>query len=130
MSDRIVADMLAAHADRLVGGRDDLAVSCGAGAEQLASLEMLMQLAERTQRTLAPVQPSPTFVHQLGRQLIVTASASRKAVTRRTRSAILVIAAALGSVVSIASAVGIVIYVIRHRGRVRPGQAISGSAVR
>ncbi len=130
MSDRIVTDMLAAHADRLVGGRDDLAVSLGAGAEQLASLEMLMQLAERTQRTLAPVQPSPTFVHQLGKQLIVTTSASRKAVTRRTRSAILVIAAALGSAVSIASAVGIVIYVFRHRGRVRPGQAISGSAVR
>jgi hypothetical protein len=130
MRDRIVTDMLAAHADRLVGGRDDLAVSPGASAEQLASLERLMQLAERTQRTLAPVQPSPTFVHQLGRQLIVTTSASRKAVTRRTRSAILVIAAALGSAVSIASAVGIVIYVIRHRGHVRPGQSISGSAVR
>jgi phage-related tail fiber protein len=130
MRDRIVTDMLAAHADRLVGGRDEPAVSPGVSAEQLASLESLMQLAERTQRTLAPVQPSPTFVHQLGRQLIVTTSASRKAVTRRTRSAILVIAAALGSAVSIASAVGIVIYVIRHRGRVRPGRAISESAVR
>lgn len=130
MRDRIVTDMLAAHADRLVGGRDEPAVSPGVSAEQLASLEALMQLAERTQRTLAPVQPSPTFVHQLGRQLIVTTAASRKAVTRRTRSAILVIAAALGSAVSIASAVGIVIYVIRHRGRVRPGRATSGSAVR
>jgi len=130
MRDRIVTDMLAAHADRLVGGQGEPAVSLGASAEQLPSLDMLMQLAERTQRTLAPVQPSPTFVHQLGRQLIVTTSASRKAVTRRTRNAILVIAAALGSAVSVASAVGIVIYVIRHRGRVRPERAISGSVVR
>ena len=130
MRDRIVTDMLAAHADRLVGGQGEPARLPDASAERLASVERLMQLAERTQRTLAPVQPSPTFVHQLGRQLIVTTSASRKAVTRRTRSAILVIAAALGSAVSIASAVGIVIYVIRHRGRVRPERAVSGSVAR
>jgi len=130
MKDRIVADLLAAHADRLAEGRAGPVALPDASAEQLASVEMLMQLAERTQRTLAPVQPSPTFVHQLGRQLIVTTSASRKAVTWRARNAILVIAAALGSAVSVASAVGIVIYVIRHRGRVRPGRAISESAVR
>src|SRR5512137_2719084 len=129
MKDRIAADLLAAHADRLVGGQVEPATLPDASGEQLASIQMLMQLAERTQRTLAPVQPPPAFVHQLGRQLIATTSAGRKAVTRRTRSAILVIAAALGSAVSVASAVGIVIYVIRHRGRVRPERAISGSVV-
>jgi len=130
MRDRIIANLLAAHADRLVEGQVEPAVSPGVSAEQFASLERLMQLAERTQRTLAPVQPSSTFVHQLGRQLIVTTSASRKAVTRRTRNAILVIAAALGSAVSVASAVGIVIYVLRHRGRVRPERTVSGSVAR
>jgi len=130
MKDRIVADLLAAHADRLVRGQTEPATLPDASAEQLASVEMLMQLAERAQRTLAPVQPSPVFVHQLGRQLIAATSASRKTVTWRTRNAILVIAAALGSAVSVVSAVGIVIYVLRHRGRVRPERAISGSVVR
>jgi hypothetical protein len=129
MRDRIVADLLAAHADRLVEGQVESALP-DVSAEQLASIKMLMQLAERAQRTLAPVQPSPVFVHQLGWQLIATTSASSKAVTWRTRNAILVIAAALGSAVSVASAVGIVIYMIRHRGRVRPERAVSGSAVR
>ena len=34
------------------------------------------------------------------------------------------------SAVSVASAVGIVVYVIRHRGRARPRRAISESAAR
>lgn len=83
------------------------------------------RLAERVQAALTPVQPSPSFVRQLGKQLVVATSESRKAMTWRTRYAILVVAAALGSAVSIASAVGIIIYVIRHRTRVQAKQAAS-----
>jgi hypothetical protein len=36
---------------------------------------------------------------------------------RRARSATLVVAAALGSVVSVISAVGLVVYLVRHRER-------------
>ena len=117
MDRRTVADILAAHADRLNQGRAEMAASPPVSAEQLSALGPLMQVAERVQGALAPVQPSPTFVRQLGQQLIATTSHSRKAMTQRTRRAILIVAAALGSAVSIASAVGVVIWLIRRRGR-------------
>jgi len=125
MDERTVADILAAHADRLNVGQRETATLQDVSAEQLSALEPLMRLAERVQGTLAPVQPNPTFVRQLSRQLISTASQSRKAMTQRTRNAILIVAAALGSVVSVASAVGIIIYLIRHRVRVQPKQVVS-----
>lgn len=125
MDERTLADILAAHADRLAEGQRGDAAWQDVRSEQLAALEPLMRLAERVQGTLAPVQPNPTFVRQLSQQLISTASQSRKAMTQRTRNAILIVAAALGSVVSVASAVGIVIYLIRHRARIQPKQAVS-----
>jgi len=125
MDERTVADILAAHADRLNQEQRGTTARQDVSAEQLSALEPLMRLAERVQGTLAPVQPNPTFVRQLSQQLIATASQGRKAMTRRTRNAILIVAAALGSVVSVASAVGIVIYLIRHRARVQPKQAVS-----
>ena len=85
--------------------------------DQLSTLGPLMRVAERVQGALAPVQPRPAFVRQLGQQLIATTSYSRRVVTLRTRRAILIVAAALGSAVSIASAVGVVIWLIRRRGR-------------
>lgn len=117
MDRRTVADILAAHADRLNQGRAEVAASVQVSAEQLAALGPLMRVAERVQGALAPVQPSQAFVRQLGQQLIATTSHSRKAMTQRTRRAILIVAAALGSAVSIASAVGVVIWLIRRRGR-------------
>jgi hypothetical protein len=79
---------------------------------------------------LVPVQPDPAFVRRVGKQLVATSSGSRKAMNERTRKAVIIGAAALGSLVSIASAVGVIIYLVRHRGRIRPEQAISGSAIR
>ena len=125
MDERTVADILAAHADKLNQGQRETATLQDVSAEQLAALGPLMRLAERVQGTLAPVQPNPTFVRQLSQQLISTASQSRKAMTQRTRNAILIVAAALGSVVSVASAVGIIVYLIRHRARVQSEQAVS-----
>jgi hypothetical protein len=122
MDEQTVADILAAHADRLVQGERGTADLPGMSAEQLSALDPLMRVAERLQIALAPVQPSPTFVRQLGQQLITTTSQSRKAMTRRTRRAILVVAAALGSAVSIASAVGIVIWLIRRRSQRSPAR--------
>jgi phage-related tail fiber protein len=125
MDERTFADILAAHADKLNQGQRGTATLQDVSAEQLAALAPLMRLAERVQGTLAPVQPNPTFVHQLSQQLISTASQSRKAMTQRTRNAILIVAAALGSVVSVASAVGIIIFLIRHRARVQSEQVVS-----
>ena len=117
MDRRTIADILAAHADRLTLGRPEVQVSPEVGDDQLSTLGPLMRVAERVQGALAPVQPSPAFVRQLGQQLIATTAYSRRAVTQRTRKAILIVAAALGSAVSIASAVGVVIWLIRRRGR-------------
>jgi hypothetical protein len=125
MDEQTVADILATHADRLNLGEREAAGLPGLSAEQLSALDPLMRVAERIQGVLAPVQPSPTFVRQLGQQLIATTSRGRKAMTQRTRRAILIVAAALGSAVSVASAVGIIIYLIRHRARVQPKQAVS-----
>jgi len=122
MDKQTVADILAAHADRLVQGERETADLPGMSAEQLSALDPLMRVAERVHTALAPVQPSPTFVRQLGQQLIATTSQSRKAMTRRTRRAILVVAAALGSVVSLVSAVGIVIWLIRRRSQRSPAR--------
>lgn len=124
MDERVIADILAVHADRINQGRRGAAVLRDVGAEQLSSLGPLMRLAERLQSTLTPVQPDPAFVRQLGRRLITTSSEGRKVMTARTRKVIVIVAAVLGSVVSLASAVGVIIYLIRHRTRARPGPAI------
>jgi hypothetical protein len=130
MNERIVADILAAHADRLNQGQRGAAAQQGVSAELLPAVRPLMRLAERIQSALVPVQPDPAFVRRVGKQLVATSSGGRKAMNERTRKAVIIGAAALGSLVSVASAVGVVIYLVRHRGRVRPEQAVSGSAIR
>ena len=83
MDERTVTDILAAHADRLNQEQRGTTTLQDVSAEQLVALEPLMRLAERVQSTLAPVQPTPTFVRQLSQQLIATASQSRKTMTRQ-----------------------------------------------
>ena len=111
-------DILSAQADRLnQGDREPVAPPAS-----LDDLAVLMQLAEQTQRVLAPVEPSPVFVNHLGRQLVSKMSEGSREMSRRARRAVLIVAAALGSVVSVVSAVGVVIYLIRHRNRRFPVQ--------
>jgi len=116
MDKQVIAEILAIHADRLNRGQPGLDAQ-DTSADEFASLEPLMQLAERIQAALTPVQPDPAFVRRLGKQLVFATSESRKIVTLRTRRAILVGAAALGSAVSIASALGIIAYLVHHRAR-------------
>jgi hypothetical protein len=118
MDDRRIEDILSAQADRLTQGQGDLV----APAESVDELAVLMQLAEQTQRALAPVQPSPVFVNHLGRQLVSRMSQGSREMSRRARRAVLIVAAALGSAVSVVSAIGVVIYLIRHRNRRFPVQ--------
>jgi len=63
------------------------------------------------------VQPPAAFVHSLGKEL--ADSAKRQiALTKRLRRAVMIVAAALGSLVSIASLVGAIIFVVvRLRAR-------------
>ena len=73
--------------------------------------------AERLQQSIRPVQPSTRFVRSLGKELVN--SAQRQVVlAQRTRRGVLIGAAAVGSLVSIASIVGAIVYVIsRSRAR-------------
>lgn len=116
MDDRRIAELLSAQADRLNAGQRG-AAAFPAGSEEDPSLVPLMELAERVQRTLAPVEPNPAFVGRLSRQLSMAMAEGSRAMSRRTRRAVLIVAATLGSAVSLASAVGVIVYLIRHRER-------------
>jgi len=115
MSNRTVRDMLAAQADALTTGQNPAQWLPPTAESEDAAVRALMQLAERTRDALSPVQPNPAFVRQLSQQLIVTASESRQAVTRRTRNTLLLLAEMLGSAVFIAAALAIMIHVLRRR---------------
>jgi hypothetical protein len=119
MDDLRMEDILSAQADRLNQGKREPV----APPASLDELTVLMQLAEQTQRVLAPVEPSPVFVNHLGRQLVSKMSEGSREMSRRARRAVLIVAAALGSAVSVVSAVGVVIYLIRHRNRRFPVQS-------
>ncbi len=110
---RSIEDILAAHADALSQGQP-LAPNLE-GLDDGETLRSLLAVAELVQQTLVPVQPSPSFVRNLGKGLLASARQSRKALTARTRRAALIGAAVLGSMVSVASVVGVIVYVVRHR---------------
>src|SRR5574340_1136802 len=116
MDERTIADILSAQADRLIEGQRGGAALPGEEGEPLESLAPLLELAERVQSSLTPVEPSPVFVQSLSRQLSDKLVRGSREMNRRTRNATFVVAAALGSAVSLISAVGIIIYLIRHRG--------------
>ena len=117
MDDRTIADILSAQADRLIEGHRGEAVLDRQGLEPAESLAPLMKLAELVEGSMRPVEPSPVFVQSLSRQLAAKWARGSREMNRRARSATLVVAAALGSVVSVISAVGIVVYLARHRER-------------
>ncbi|MCP4537567.1 MAG: hypothetical protein GY832_10505 [Chloroflexi bacterium] len=74
-------------------------------------LTPLFQLAERLHQNMQPVQPSTAFVRTLGQELANNAK-HQVTLTKRFRKSVLIGAAAVGSLVSIASLVGAIVYVI------------------
>lgn len=114
---RSIEDILTAHADALARGQagPPAWLEEADGSDVLRSL---LSVAELVQDALVPVQPRPGFMRRLGRQLLTSSRQGRKILTARTRRAALLGAAALGSLVSVASAIGLVVYILRHRVRV------------
>lgn len=104
---RKTTDDLVHLADRL--GRDL--------AQQPARRRVTGSIAPLVRAALTPVEPSQQFVAELGRSLMATAARSRQSLARRYRMAIVIGAAAFGS---LASVVGIVALIVR-RSRVRAG---------
>jgi len=123
MADRKWIEILATHADKLNAGTNEEAEYL-AMLEHRATLQPLLSLARKVKDALAPVEPDPTFCENLRLGLLAAARqrlASQLGLTksqrpvylfRRHRKEILIGAAALGSVVSVA---GIVAYWIHTR---------------
>jgi len=113
-----IEDILSEHADRLNRGYRSAAWSEESDdIETLHSLSSLLAVAELVQETLVPVQPNPDFVRGLGKSLLTSARQGRKALTARTRRAAVIGATVFGSLISAASVIGIIVYVLRHRMR-------------
>ena len=96
--------------------------------EENARLTRLFQMAERLQQSMRPVQPSADFVHGLGKDLVDRAR-RRIRLTKRLRRAALIGAATLGSLLSIASVVGAILFLVarlRARAQARAIRAPTG----
>ncbi len=108
--------VLAAHADGLIG-RPEAIRQMGVTDQEREELAPLFQVAEQLHQVMRPVQPSAAFVRSLGKEL--TLNARRQiAATKQVRKRLLIGAAAVGSLVSVASVVGaIVFFIARWRAR-------------
>jgi hypothetical protein len=115
--ERHTEEILAAHAEALLNQPGDRQQFRITDREQ-GQLNPLFTLAEQLQQSMPPVRPSAAFVHSLGKELAHSAK-HQVAVARRMRRGVLIGAATVGSLVSIASVVGAIIYVI-SRLRARP----------
>ena len=116
MEERVLTEILAAHADQLKKGQ-------GKGSDYLAmfpeyreKLEPLLEIAEKVKEVLVPVEPAPAFCQSLHDDLL--AAGRRRLVegvpqlARSPGRQILIRAAAVGSAVSVAGAIA---YLIRSR---------------
>jgi len=120
---------LAAHADGLTGSPAAIQ-QVHMTNEERSRLAPLFELAERLQHSMPPVQPSAAFVQNLGKDLIDKAR-RQIALTKRVRRITLIGAAALGSLLSIASVVGAIVFVVarlRARAQTRTLRAPAGQA--
>ena len=129
MADREWIEILATHADRLNAGTNEEAAYLATLREHQDTLQPLLALARKVKDALAPVEPDSAFCENLRLGLLAAARqrlASRLSLRaegstkfqrpvhlfRRHRKEILIGAAAVGSVVSVA---GIVAYWIHAR---------------
>lgn len=120
MNEKRVAQVLSVHADGLAGRPEAMQQINLTGAER-DQLTHLFQLAERLHQNMRPVQPSAAFVRSLGKELVNNAK-HQVALTKRLRRAVLIGAAAIGSLLSIASVVGAIVFVLvrwRERAHIR-----------
>jgi hypothetical protein len=116
MNEERTDEILAAHAEALLGRPESLSQAHVTDEEQ-DELAALLTLAEQLRESMPPVQPQAAFVHSLGKELAGSAQ-HQIAASQRMRRGVLIGAATVGSLVSIASLVGAIIYVIsRFRAR-------------
>jgi hypothetical protein len=113
MSTRTI-QALVNHADKMSGRPTaDIALS----AEERAELHPLMTIAEQLKETMVPIEPPAAFVLSLGQELREAALQQKKN-ARQFRRSIFIGAAALGSVISVAGVVTLIVR--RRRGAAHP----------
>jgi|GEM_PF-651860 len=116
MNEEQVVEVLATHAEKVIGRGENIQ-QINLTDEEHSRLAPLFQLAERLQQSMQPIQPSAAFVRSLGKELVDNAK-RQITLTKRLRRAMLIGAAALGSLLSIASVVGAIVFVLaRLRAR-------------
>jgi hypothetical protein len=127
MDEKRVDEVLAAHAEKLIDHTEAIP-QIDITDEERGRVAPLFQLAERLQHSMQPVQPSASFVRSLGQELVDQAK-RQMTVTKRLRRAVVIGAAALGSLLSIASVVGAIVFVVvrlRARAQARAIHAPTG----
>ena len=127
MNEERMAELLATHAEGLIGQREAIQ-QINMTDEEHGRLAPLFQLAERLQQSMQPIQPPADFVRSLGKGLVDNAR-HQIVLAKRLRRAVLIGAAALGSLLSIASVVGTIAFVVarlRARAQTRALHAPTG----
>ncbi len=121
------AEALTAYVDQLIG-LASTARSIKLQRAERERLAPLFRISDRLHQSMPPIRPSPAFVQALGKDLVE--KARRQAIlTQRLRRGALIGAAALGSLLSIASLVGAIIFiVVRIRQHMRAQTARVPSA--
>ena len=105
-----LAEILAAHADALIEGRDISAQFLSRFPEQSAELSALFQLASSVRSSLTPVS-SPDFRSRLQRQLTEYAPSGPITIAPASRPRLVWLLAAAGSLLPVA---GLAIWAVRR----------------
>ena len=124
MDDRRVTEVLTAHAAELTG-QPGAMQEARVTDEEREELTPYLELATGLEQSMQPVHPSAAFVRSLGKEL-ASGAKHQIAYARRMRRGVLIGAAAVGSLVSIASVVGAIVYMIsrlRARAHARAAHA-------
>jgi len=116
MEEKVLAEILAAHADQLKKGQEKGSDYLAMFPEYQEKLKPLLETAEKVKEALVPVDPAPAFCQSLHDDLL--AAGQRRLAEEAPQLArshvrqVLIRAAALGSAVSVAGAIA---YFIRSR---------------
>jgi len=125
MEDKVLAEILSAHADQLKRGRGKESDYLAMFPDYQEELRPLLGMAERIKGVLEPVEPTPEFCQSLYEDLLVAGHGRPDEgvpqLATSHRKQIFIRAAAVGSVVSLAGA----LYLMRSRA---DAEAQSGSA--
>jgi hypothetical protein len=123
MSDNVVVEVLAAHADRLMDDGPESEDYLNLFPAYRAELTPLLGIAERVKAALVPVTPSPAFEAGLKQDLLEAAiqraeeKEEKKRVSFLRRRGVLIGAAVVGSALSVAGIIAALL--LRQRATAR-----------